>query len=68
MLYHREGERVDGSTTVQLVVPGKLIPEVLFLNHDHALGGGHLGTTRNYYRIRKQYFWKNMHKIVDNYC
>ena len=42
LLYHREGNREDGSTRVQLVVPGKLIPEVLFLNHDHALGGGAL--------------------------
>ena len=54
LLYHRTENREDGSTTVRLVVPEKLIPEVLFLNHDHALGWGEgLGDDKNY-RIRKQ--------------
>ncbi len=27
-----------------------------------------MGTTTTYYKIRTQYFWRNMYKIVDNYC
>ena len=51
----------------QIVIPRALVPEILFLNHDHPLAG-HLGTTKTYYRIRRQYFWKNMYAEVDNYC
>ena len=32
LLYQREANRKDGSTTVLLVVPEKLIPDMFFLN------------------------------------
>ena len=67
LVYRKEREKKGGETIFQLVVPIKLVPEILFLNHDHELGG-HLGTTKIYYRIKKQYFWKNMYSMVDNYC
>jgi len=36
----------------QLLFPTKLISEILFLNHDNALGG-HLGTKKTYCRIEE---------------
>ena len=45
--------------TLQRVVPTRLRSRVLYLAH-HPRLQGHLGTTRMYYTLRREYYWPQM--------
>lgn len=50
----------------QLVVPDKLQRHILNLEHDPELKG-HPGTSIMVQTVSKQYYWKNMHKDIEQY-
>ena len=54
-------------TRYRLWVPEPLRKDVLFANHDHVLSGGHLGVSRTYARIQRCYYWRGMHRSVEEW-
>ncbi|RWS25404.1 pol polyprotein-like protein, partial [Leptotrombidium deliense] len=57
----------DDENYTQLVIPKKLINELLLQFHDCPTSG-HFSTQATFERIRQKYFFENMFKIVENYC
>ena len=55
------------NTTYQIVVPSGYRTQILSLAHDNVLSG-HLGITKTYYRILKQFFWPGLKSDVSRYC
>ncbi len=61
--------RSDGSgwdTVFQLVIPKSLRKQVLSVAHDNV--AGHLGITKTYYRILRNFFWPGIKSDVARYC
>jgi predicted aspartyl protease len=57
---------VDGTTSKVPWLPSSLIPDVLFLYHDHPMSG-HLGISRTFHKIRDQLFFHRMHDHIKRY-
>lgn len=51
---------------MRIVVPQKLVSEILYLFHDHIVGG-HQGKDRTIERIRRTFYWKSMNRDIQNY-
>lgn len=58
--------RVDGSIARLPWLPVSLIPDVLFLYHDHPMSG-HFGVTRTFHKIREQFFFPRMYDQIKKY-
>ncbi|RWS23791.1 pol polyprotein-like protein [Leptotrombidium deliense] len=54
-------------THLQVVLPQKMIPELLISYHD-AVDAGHFGSRITYEKIRDKYFFEDMKNIIYNYC
>lgn len=50
-----------------VVVPKKLINEILFNCHDH-VSASHLGFEKTYDKIKSRYFWPHMLRDIKLYC
>ncbi|MDD9818054.1 MAG: RNase H-like domain-containing protein, partial [Gammaproteobacteria bacterium] len=61
-LFDTKGKRLK-----QLLLPKKLVPEVLSLAHDHVCSG-HLGVTRTVEKVRQRFYWPTMFKDITNWC
>ena len=57
ILHRNLKERFFNST--QLVLPQKLISEVLQMAHDNPLAG-HLSVQKTFEKIKRDFFWPNM--------
>ncbi len=57
----------DWSIVTQVVVPNKFRNEILSLAHDSPLAG-HLGVTKTYDRILRQFFWPGLKRDVKLHC
>ena len=68
-LYYREFNKGDkhGHVYSQLVLPSKLIIEILKLAHDGIMAG-HLGIRKTTDRILNDFFWQKVRKDVQQYC
>ena len=56
-----------GKQLKQLLLPKKLVPEVLSLAHDHVCSG-HLGTTRTVEKVRQRFYWPTMFNDIATWC
>ena len=43
-----------------------MVPVALKIVHE-MMGGDHCGVERTYFQARKRYFWKNMHRDIDDF-
>ena len=62
--------RQDGQDRWVPYIPAEHRPTVLYLSHDHALGG-HAGITKTKDRMRRRFWWPNMETDVErwlNHC
>ena len=66
MWYTPAKRHMPERTTVRLYVPHDYIDKVLTANHDDLLSA-HFGFHKTYAKIRQRYFWKGMHKDIDNW-
>lgn len=71
ILYHvhiqpGKGDRIARST-IQLVIPRQLAPNILREVHDSALTGGHLGIARTIEKARSKFFWTGMYQDTTNW-
>ncbi len=57
----------DWSIVTQVVVPNKFRNEILSLAHASPLAG-HLGVTKTYDRILRQFFWPGLKRDVKLHC
>ena len=58
--------RTDGSVARLPWLPVSLIPDVLFLYHDHPMSG-HFGVTRTFHKVREQFFFPRMYDHIKKY-
>jgi transposase InsO family protein len=58
--------RTDGSIVQLPWLPTSLIPDVLFLYHDHPMSG-HFGVTRTFHKVREQFFFPRMYDHIKRY-
>lgn len=56
----------NGHITTIPWLPSSLIPDVLFLYHDHPMSG-HLGITRTFHKIRQQFYFHHMYDSIKRY-
>ena len=70
ILYHvwhtPRNRRIPERNIVQLYIPSPYIDTVLHHCHDLVLSA-HFGFHRTYSKIRQRYFWKFMHRDIDNW-
>ena len=66
LLYRRRQDN-SGSSSLQLVVPESLIPQVLQEIHGNP-SSGHFGVQRTLHRAESMCFWPFMHKDITDYC
>jgi hypothetical protein len=57
----------DSHRVLQILVPSKLIPEILSQNHDSP-SGGHFGINKTLQKIRKKFYWASCKLDVENWC
>jgi len=55
------------SSFLQLIVPRKLVKEVLEEAHDSS-SGGHFGVNKTLERIQKRFYWATCKQDVKNWC
>ncbi|CAF4574062.1 unnamed protein product [Rotaria sp. Silwood1] len=58
--------RIDGSIIQLPWLPASLIPDVLFLYHDHPMSG-HFGVTRTFHKVREEFFFPRMYDHIKRY-
>ena len=66
LLYRRRQDN-SGSSSLQVVVPESLIPQVLQEIHGNP-SSGHFGVQRTLHRAESMCFWPFMHKDITDYC
>ena len=49
-----------------MYIPETLVDTVLYHCHDHVLAA-HFGFHKTYSKVKQRYFWKFMHKDIDNW-
>ena len=63
----RTGFNNDWTNVFQIVVPTPYRQSVLSLAHEH-LCSGHLGITKTYDRVLRQFFWPGLKRDVSLFC
>ena len=58
--------RTNGSVLKLPWLPSSLIPDVLFLYHDHPMSG-HFGINRTFHKVRDQFFFPRMYDFIKRY-
>nr|XP_053626379.1 uncharacterized protein LOC128684232 [Cherax quadricarinatus]XP_053626380.1 uncharacterized protein LOC128684232 [Cherax quadricarinatus] len=67
LLCTETGKEVGGSTKLdRLVVPKKFRSQILNIADNSSLGG-HLGITKTFYRIFKEFYWRKIRQDVKNH-
>lgn len=66
-ILYRKRQDNTGSTSLQVVIPESLVPQVLQEIHGNP-SSGHFGIQRTLHRAESMCFWPFMHKDVTNYC
>ena len=66
-LIYRKSYDSNHNPILLVCLPKKLRRQVLHDLHDSEIGGGHLGTLKTYFKVRKRFFWPNCEKTVRSY-
>ena len=66
LLYHKSTNRI-GEPILQLVIPEKLVENILSLAHSSLLAG-HTGRRRTQWRILQNFWWPRLNRDILQYC
>ena len=66
-IIYRKSYDSNHNPILLICLPKKLRRQVLRDLHDSEIGGGHLGTLKTYFKVRKRFFWPNCEKTVRSY-
>ena len=66
-IIYRKSYDSNHNPILLICLPKKLRRQVLRDLHDSEVGGGHLGTLKTYYKVRRRFFWPNCEKTVRSY-
>ena len=67
ILYKKRIRDIDNDAEYLFLMPNILRKEVFHQLHGN-ITGGHLGRRKTYDKIRKRFYWCNMHKDVSYWC
>jgi ribonuclease HI len=68
VLYHVGASNgIRKSELLQMVIPSEIKEEIIYSCHDQPQGG-HWGFFKTYWKIRRSFYWKGMHRDVFDYC
>ncbi|CAC5412640.1 unnamed protein product [Mytilus coruscus] len=66
MLYIRREDTKNEEHTLKMIVPRKLVKEILYNLHSSPLGG-HLGVSKIFGKVSERFYWFGMRRDVENY-
>ena len=68
ILYHISTPvKRDTQPCMQVAIPQKHVPSILYHMHESEFGGGHASTEKTYSKVRRRYHWPNMYRDVAKY-
>jgi hypothetical protein len=50
-----------------IVIPSHMYNDVIYVNHDNIIGGGHLGFLKTIHKIQNQFYFKNLKDLTRKY-
>ena len=65
---YRSVQEENGELQYQVLLPFHLRSEVLEMLHDHKSGGGHLGISKTFYKVKARYYWPGYRHDVAMWC
>ena len=62
----RDSDEIFGGHKLLICIPLSLRAEIFRANHDHPFGGSHMGTTKVYDKIKRQYYWPGIFRMFED--